>query len=207
MKTLLMSMVAITSLAMLWAVPSGTIELIDLQGRKITAEILSGNQDTAMIRRTKGSESKDYSLDLKTLSEASREYVLAELARIEAEKPKGVMVSSLIVKRVKASPLGGTFRYFFDIRNYGPEAFAGSVEITLNNSQKGVRNGKDVFTMTQPLHVNLGTTQSIDAHTGPREIHGDWSVAGYSWKVMVDGKQVGSGSGDISAKYEDLTGE
>lgn len=183
---------------------AGPLEIVDNQGRKIDAEILSGNADAVIVKKPDG---KEHRLAVKFLSAASRDAIAEELAKIEAAKPKGIVVSSVIIKRIKATSLGGTFRYFFDIRNFGPEPFAGSIEITLNNSQKGVTNGKDIFTTTKPIEVRLGTAQFIDAYTGPREVHGDASVSGYTWKVVVDGKQVGSGSGDISAKYEDLIRE
>ena len=126
----------------------------------------------------------------------------AQIKAVAQAKLDGIVVCSPIVKRVN-----GKFRYFFDIRNYGPKPFLGTVEISLLNKMKGVTNGKESFQTSQPIPMNLGQSAYMDAHTGPERFHGDACVAAFSWRVVVDGNQIKTGAGPISAKFEELTPE
>jgi hypothetical protein len=171
------------------------VSLTDAKGRSVWATILSGDGDSVRISKTDG---KEFTLRLADLTEDSRKTVAAKIAGIEAAKPKGIIVSHVITKLVD-----GKFRYFFDIRNHEAKPWTGSATITLLNTQPGVKNGEAKFVSTKPTEPGLGTSVFFDARTGPASVHGEWSVAGFSYVIKdAAGKDESSGQGVLSLKTE-----
>lgn len=118
-----------------------------------------------------------------------------EVVQATAE-PVEVAVTSQIVKVV-----GGKHRYFFDIRNQDDQPFSGSVEIELLGTNGNVIYA-DTFTTNQPIQPGVGTSQFVEASTGPRSVHGDSGVVSYRYTVSVGGSTVKTGEGAISTKIE-----
>lgn len=170
-------------------------DLTDKSGRTITARILKIENETVEILRA--SDEEPFSIPLARLDEASRE---AAITIDSAINPRVVKVSNLVIKKV-----GGKFRYFFDIRNLTPEPFEGKVEITLLNAMAGITNGSEIFATRKPMEPGLGFVGFIQAGTGPKQIHGDASVAQFAYIVYgKDGKEIRRARGTLSAKFEDL---
>lgn len=118
-----------------------------------------------------------------------------EIVQTTAE-PVEVVVTSQIVKAV-----GGKHRYFFDIRNQDDQPFSGSVKIELVGTD-GNRIYEDTFTTSQPIQPGVGTSQFVEASTGPRSVHGDSGVVSYRYTVSVNGAVAKTGEGAISTKFE-----
>lgn len=119
-----------------------------------------------------------------------------------------VRVTHLISKRVKASAMGGTFRYFFDIRNHGTEPFVGEVEIDVAKSVSAAREsslGGDTFTAKKAIQPGAGTYVYLDRHTAPAtaDLHGDYGTRVFKWTIRVNGRIVNSGIDSLNDKYED----
>jgi hypothetical protein len=163
--------------------------LTDLKGRQIEATLDGLDGGEALI--TKGG--KSYRIKLDSLNQVSQDLVRASF-------PSGIVVSSLIVKRLPS----GKFRYFFDVRNFSKEPFEGQVEIILHNKIEGIKNGKALLETSQAIPVKLGLVTYIDAHTGPEEFHGDASVASYYWRASSGNFEVGKGRHPITSKFENL---
>ncbi len=125
-------------------------------------------------------------------------------AEAEAAKPQNLTAVSLMVKRIAEDGFLGKsqkFRYFFSFRNPASKDWVGEVTVTLLNTQNGVRNGSETFTTTIP--AKGGAVCHIDANAGPQKIHGDWSVASFSWKAKSSDGEI-TGNGFVTDKYEDL---
>lgn len=118
-----------------------------------------------------------------------------EVVQATAE-PMEIEVTSQIVKVV-----GGKHRYFFDIRNQDDKSFSGSVKIELVGTD-GNRIYEDTFTTNQPIQPGVGTSQFVEASTGPRSVHGDSGVVSYRYTVSVGSSVVKTGEGTISTKFE-----
>ncbi|MCP4572585.1 MAG: hypothetical protein GY838_09575 [bacterium] len=93
--------------------------------------------------------------------------------------------------------IGGEYRYFFDIRNFSNREFNGVVKIVLDNNQPHTINGRETF---RKLGVPPGLSRRvyIDAYTGPRTVHGDWSVVGYRYWVDLGGSKVVQSRGSVN---------
>jgi hypothetical protein len=118
-----------------------------------------------------------------------------EVVQATAE-PVEVVVTSQIVKAV-----GGKHRYFFDIRNQDDQPFSGSVKIELLGTNGNVIY-TDTFTTNQPIQRGVGTSQFVEASTGPRSVHGDSGVVSYRYTVSVNGSVAKTGEGAISTTLE-----
>lgn len=118
-----------------------------------------------------------------------------EVIQATAE-PVEVAVTSQIVKAVE-----GKHRYFFDIRNQDDQPFSGSVEIELLGTNGNVIYA-DTFTTNQPILPGVGTSQFVEANTGPRSVHGDSGVVSYRYTATSNGSIVKTGEGQISSKFE-----
>ena len=166
------------------------IPITDTQGRTIQAEVISIQNGNVSVKKE---GTKNFDIPLAKLSEASRKTVETEIA-----KNSGVFVTSLIVKHV-----GSKYRYFFDIRNKGPEDWSGSVTIAIAN--KRVTNGEETFKSKLPFSSGMGYFGFIEVFTGPASVHGDDGVVSFRYSVTdATGKQINTGTGDISTKLEDL---
>lgn len=119
----------------------------------------------------------------------------SEVVQATAE-PVEVAVISQTVKAV-----GGKHRYFFDIRNQDDQPFSGSVKIELVGTD-GNRIYEDTFTTSQPIQPGVGTSQFVEASTGPRSVHGDSGVVSYRYTATSNGSVVKTGEGAISTKLE-----
>lgn len=119
---------------------------------------------------------------------------------VTEQKSIAIEVTSQIVKKVN-----GKCRYFFDIRNNDTESFSGDVFITLHK-QSGAKLGQDTFSTNKPIEPTLGSSVTIDINTCPISQDGDLGIATYKYTVKADGKEVNTGEGAISEKYEDLSG-
>lgn len=106
-------------------------------------------------------------------------------------------ITSQIVKKIN-----GKYRYFFDIRNNDSKDFLGSVTISLYNNKQESPLGKDTFTTNQTIGPKLGNSVSIDINSGPISQHGENGITKYRFVVQSDGKEVNSGEGEISNKFE-----
>lgn len=193
MKTILILLVTITASM---AQDESTVILTDKRGRTIEAEVISMDEKTVKIRK----DGRPFAIKLDTLDADSIESLEPYKPK---PKPKGILVHSKIVTRVKAGALGGTFRYFFDVRNYGPKEFKGTVTITLHSSLQGITNGKDTFRATTPIPVDVGRSVFIDSSVGPELIHGDACTASYSWTTDPKSSTFAGTAYSISEEYED----
>jgi hypothetical protein len=106
------------------------------------------------------------------------------------------VVTSQIVKAV-----GGKHRFFFDIRNQDDQPFSGSVEIELLGTNGNVIYA-DTFTTNQPIQPGVGTSQYVEASTGPVSVHGQNGVVSYRYTATSNGSVVRTGEGAISGKLE-----
>lgn len=124
----------------------------------------------------------------------------------QAVRPKkaiqkmNIVVTSQIVKKV-----GGSHRYFFDVRNHDKKPFAGAVTIELYNDKQQTPLGQDTFNTTTPMQPTLGTSVSLDIATGPTSVAGEYGITHFKYSVKVGDDEVNTGSGKISDKYEDLS--
>lgn len=109
-----------------------------------------------------------------------------------------IVVTSQIVKAVD-----GKYRYFFDIRNQDDEAFSGDVKIELDKPS-GERVFNTSFSTTQPIQPGVGTSQFVEAHTGPVSVHGANGVQTFKYMVSSGGSVIKTGQGVISTKLETL---
>lgn len=181
------------------------IEVTDTKGRraKIDNMVLQDGVITAT-----NADGKVVSVPLEKLSEVSRKQVIeeseradAEKARAEDERPKGIIVMSLVVKRIKASSIGGTFRYFFSVRNYEAVEWSGTVKIRLV-AQNRIKGKEGEFKLI--VHPNGSASGYFDASTGPPELHGEYGVTSFEVAAKdADGKPVAIAGGPISSKYID----
>lgn len=110
-----------------------------------------------------------------------------------------IEVTNQIVKKVD-----GKYRYFFDIRNKDTKDFNGSVTIQLITAE-GQKISSETFNTTKPIVPGLGTSQYIEARTGPVAIHGSSGYAKYTYEVKIDSGTVKAGEGSITDQYEDLS--
>ncbi len=173
MKTLL------ALLLLVLPVSAAPIEIFDIEGRKIIVEIISFDGKKATVKRE---DDKEFTIPVERLRKDSIDLIATKLAKMEAEKPSGMVLTNTIIKQV-----GGKFRYFFDLRNQGTAPWQGSVEVTLHNTMKGVTNAEEVFEIDQPIDPKLGKFFYIEIHTGPRSVHADASVKAFSY-VLIDAK-------------------
>ena len=111
-----------------------------------------------------------------------------------AAQPMEIVVSSQTVKSA-----GGKYRYFFDIRNQDDQAFSGSVKIELLGKD-GRTVYDDTFTTSKPIQPGVGTSQFVEANTGPVSIHGEYGVASFRFTATSNGAVVKTGEGAISGK-------
>lgn len=118
-----------------------------------------------------------------------------EVVQATAE-PMDVEVTSQIVKVV-----GGKYRYFFDIRNQDDKPFSGSVKIELVGTD-GKIIYDDTFTTNQPIQPGVGTSQYVEASTGPVSVHGEYGVASFKYTATSNGSTVKTGEEAISNKFE-----
>jgi hypothetical protein len=117
-----------------------------------------------------------------------------------ASTPSGrIGVSSTIVKAVD-----GKHRYFFDVRNVGTLPFTGRVTITLHYGIGASKSRDETFIFDSPLESDLGKAAYIDLHTGPPSVHGDAAVSTFSFNALSSDGTVSTGSGTITALFEDL---
>lgn len=110
-----------------------------------------------------------------------------------------IEVTSVIVKDI-----GKKYRYFFDIRNKGKSPFAGSVTISFYILGRELEVGAfntDELNGGQ-LEPGLGMSRYIDMNTGPEEVHGEFGISKFSYKVFVEGEELGAGQGNITSKLE-----
>jgi hypothetical protein len=189
--------------SLLSAFPS---ELFDIDGRKVIAEIISQQGQSVLIQTIDG---KQHAVPFARFNKETQELIgnrLAEIAKakaletakIEAAKPKGMVLTNTIVKQVD-----GKFRYFFDFRNHDDKPWTGSVEVVLLNKMPGVTNGKEVFKVTSDIDPKLGNFFYMEAHTGPEAVHANASVVGFSYTVInADGSRSHPKTGEISQKSE-----
>jgi hypothetical protein len=108
-----------------------------------------------------------------------------------------IEVESLIVKRI-----GKKHRYFFQIRNDDSRPFNGKVEVRVKG-YKGVTVGLEVFVFKAPLEPGKATYGFIDANTGPTSRYGDFKVTSFQYRAYSQQRNVASGTGSISQKYEE----
>ncbi len=118
-----------------------------------------------------------------------------EGAALSAAESASLTVRNMIVKQI-----GGKHRYFFDIRNAGDRAFAGTVEITLFGKGGGL--GRETFEARRPIMPGLGTSAYVDINTGPPAVHGEFGTTRFEWLAKEGGRQVASGTGEISTRLE-----
>lgn len=111
-------------------------------------------------------------------------------------QPIEVAVTSQTVKAV-----GGKHRYFFDIRNQDDQPFSGSVEIELIGTD-GRTIYEDTFTTSQPIQPGVGTSQYVEARTGPVSVHGQNGVVSFRYTATSNGSVVKTGEGAVSIKLE-----
>lgn len=110
-----------------------------------------------------------------------------------------IAVTNQIVKKVN-----GKYRYFFDIRNHDFEPFEGDVSITLFTDELKNALAGDTFSTNQPIEPDLGSSEYIDANTGPVSVHGGSGITKFKYVVKKDENVVGSGDGIITDKFEDV---
>ena len=110
-----------------------------------------------------------------------------------------IVVTSQIVKKVD-----GKYRYFFDIRNHDFEPFEGDVSITLFTDELKNALVGDTFSTNQPMEPDLGSSEYIDANTGPVSVHGGSGITKFKYVVKKGEDVVGSGDGIITDKFEDV---
>jgi hypothetical protein len=178
------------------------IPITDTQGRTIHVEVISMVGEKVAVSKTDGQRVE---IPWNTLTKGSREAILEELdqrqaakEKAEADKPKGIIVTHLITKLVN-----GKFRYFFRIHNHDATAWTGSATITLLNTQPGVKNGEEKFVSAKPMGPGLASVVYFEARTGPAAVHGDWSVAGFSYEIKDGaGKLQSTGKGSLVPKTE-----
>ncbi len=113
--------------------------------------------------------------------------------------PHEIVVTSLIIKKVD-----GKYRYFFDVRNKDTKDFSGEVEVTVLNDDNNPLSSVTYNTQHRNIEPEFGGSFYIEAHTGPKSVHGEVGVSKYKFTAKIDGKTVKSGEGTISDKYEDL---
>lgn len=110
-----------------------------------------------------------------------------------------IEVTSVIIKDI-----GKKYRYFFDIRNKGKYPFAGSISISLYTSS--MKLGEQAFNTNElnagQLEPGLGMSRYIDMNTGTEEVHGEFGISEFSYKVLVEGEELGAGQGNITSKLE-----
>lgn len=182
------------------AASAETMTLTDKKGREIKASVIAVWPDGVTLKKADGTE---HVVDFSTLSDASVEAIRkasidASRKAEEASRPAGVSVSHLVTKLV-----GDKYRYFFMIRNNSPTPWTGKVEITLLNTQPGITNGVGKFESSKPMIQQGGSVVFFDAHTGPASVHGDWSVAGFSYVVKnQDDTEAPAIQGALGAKTE-----
>lgn len=112
---------------------------------------------------------------------------------------RDISVTSLIVKKT-----GGSYRYFFDIRNNDSTEFSGSVAIKVFGFSSTVPNGGETFSTTKPIQPGLGNYVYVETYTGPTSISGAFGIKSFSFEVTELGNVVSSGGGDITNKYEEI---
>lgn len=110
-----------------------------------------------------------------------------------------IVVTSQIVKKVD-----GKYRYFFDIRNHDFEPFEGDVSITLFTDELKNALAGDTFSTSQPMEPDLGSSEYIDANTGPVSVHGGSGITKFKYVVKKGEDVVASGDGTITDKFEDV---
>ncbi|MBI5452785.1 hypothetical protein HY945_04960 [Candidatus Gottesmanbacteria bacterium] len=124
-------------------------------------------------------------------------------APIPLSKGLKIVVTSLIVKKIN-----NNFRYFFDIRNKDTEPFKGIVTITLYNTNDTfiTEQGFDTKDLnSEKIEPGLGMSRYIDALTGPPDYHGEFGVAKFKYKVMIDNQTVKEDEGNLSSKREEIS--
>jgi len=179
------------------------VTLTDTKGRSLSCEIVMVTEKSVSIRRADG---KSFDLELSTLDAASlkrvADFETARLAKIEAERPKGLVVTSQAVKRVSASSIGGDFRYFFYLRNHEATDWNGVVKIRLiaQNGTKSIAREFKVATM-----ANGGASSFFDSKVGPVSFHGEYGIVSFEVEAEDQaGNAVTIPAGTISPKFEDL---
>lgn len=118
-----------------------------------------------------------------------------EVVHIQVESLE-IAVVSQAVKLVD-----GKYRYFLDIRNQDDQPFSGSVEIELIGAE-GNRIYEDTFTTNQPIQPGVGTSQYVEASTGPVSVHGQNGVVSFRYTATSNGSVVKTGEGAISTTLE-----
>lgn len=186
------------------------VNLTDTKGRSLICEIISTTETEVSIRNPDG---KVFSIQLSRLDDSSRKVVKdfekerkAEeedaKAELEEPKPKGLVVASLAIKRIEASSIGGTFRYFFAVRNYDASSWAGTVKIRLIQ-QNGLKLSSREFAVS--VAANGGANSYFEASVGPPSVHGEYGVVAFEVEAAdTAGKSVTIPGGKISSKYSDI---
>lgn len=146
----------------------------------------------------------DSSNDPVTQTPAEQNAKVLESAPVEdkegtATESFNIAVTSQIIKKVD-----GKYRYFFDIRNNDTKDFNGSVTIQLVTAE-GRKISKETFNTNKAISPGLGTSQYIDANTGPVSTHGESGYAKFTYEVKVGSDVVKTGEGALSNQYEDLS--
>ena len=195
------------ALLILLALAAGAIAepltLTDTKGRSLSCEIVMVTGNSVSIRKADG---KSFDLGLSTLDAASRKRVAdfetARLAKIEAERPKGLVVTSQAVKRISASSIGGDFRYFFYLRNHEATDWNGVVKIRLI-AQNGIKSTIGEFKVATV--ANGGASGFFDSKIGPVSFHGEYGIVSFEVEAKDQaGNSVTIPGGTISSKFEDL---
>ena len=186
------------------------VTLTDTNGRSLICKIISTTETEVSVKKLDGTV---FHIPLSRLSESSRKAVVdfvkdrdaaAEEAEEAAEKakPKGLVVTSLAIKRIEASSLGGTFRYFFAVRNYEATDWAGTIKIRLVE-QNGIKLSARKFVVS--VSANGGANSYFEASVGPPSVHGEYGVVAFEVEASdATGKSVPIPGGAISSKYSDI---
>lgn len=161
------------------AAPDPILKLRAVDGRALFCKLIEVADGKAEIVRKDG---KPFSIPLDQLDRQSRRQV-ADV--IEERTPKGLEITSIKIKQID-----NRFRYFFRIRNHGPDSWDGAVKITLLNHTPGITNGTETFETETPMVAGGATVVSMDAHTGPNEAaFGEARVESYSATFSTNGEQ------------------
>lgn len=206
MKTKLLAVLLLLSL------PSPALEITDNTGRKIDVTVIETKNGKV---RFKNADDKVFEVPLDTLTEDSRKAIAEDLsawaAKFEGITPKeapapppdGLMVSNIIVKKIKTGWFGDTYRYFFSVRNFRTTAWKGSVMIRLITTN-GVKGKEGAFNVDLP--VGGSATGYFDSYMAPFTIYGEHGGASFGVAALdSEGKTVEIPGGPITTQYEDLS--
>lgn len=173
------------------------ITLTDDQGRSMEVQILGDSVDKSgwQVKRRDG---RIVDVPLLMLSGDSLDSIASEMSRRATGATAGADRSLVSVQALTVKRVNGKYRYFFQISNGTPAPFLGNVKIVLQNAMKGISNGQETFNTSVPMPPGGSTTVYLDVNTGPRSVHEDASVVGFSYEVKSDGNPTVEGVGNVS---------